>query len=586
MKALIKKLAAVIIAAAAMLGLAGLGAATANAADTGTGTITVNTVQGFTGELTLYQMFSATVDTGNTDDSGNVSVAYTLKDEWKTFFTSGDADAAGTKFDTNATDLSQQAVTYIQGLSDTALATFANRAVDWAQKANSGITGTPSAGATNAKTYTFTGLAQGYYLIAPDAGQKNNTVDGTYHALLVNLTSDNDGKENASIQLKHEFPTIDKTVDNKPAEDKNIGDTVNYKLSSTVAANMMDYTEGYTFTFHDTLSKGLTLLGSDGNAATKDTFAPTVTLKGDTAADDVVLTKGTHYTVTMVPGDGNTTKITVAMQDIQNWTKDGTKLNAAGKTITVEYSAKINADAATGTAGNANSAQIEYSNDPSNNQTGTSVPTEVKVHTFEFTLDKYTGNIYNESSQRLGGAKFKVYADKDGAADTTAALKFHVTEGNGSTATTARYDSDQTGQGMVDELVTPEYGRIVLTGLDAGTYWVEETEAPKGYNKLTEKIKVTISATYDTDDGTLGGATTQGGTGKLVSWKITYALGNATGTDGTGEHPVVPVKNINGLTLPSTGSIGTMLFTVLGVLIVVFGAVWYVKSNRKSAKHV
>ncbi|OZG65194.1 surface protein [Bifidobacterium hapali] len=573
MQSLIKKIAAVIIAIATMLGFAGLGATTALAADTGT--ITVNTVKGFTGELKLYQMFSATVGANadsDTTDGTKTNVSYTLKNEWQSFFTSAEDGAAGTKFTETDTDtsnaLSDKAVKYIQGLSETELANFANVAQKWAADKAIDATKT-SSNATNKKTYVFEQLGLGYYLIAPDAGQSANTVDQSYHALLVTLT---DAEKNVSIQLKHEFPTIDKTVDDKTAEDKNIGDTVSYKLSSTVAGDMMDYTEGYVFTFHDTLSKGLDLVpnAADDTVTGLTNFAPTVKINNGNALD-----KDTDYTATATKNTDGTTTITVAMIDIQNKHPE-----AAGKTITVEYSAKINADAVTGTTGNANSAQIEYSNDPTSNQTGTSVPTEVKVHTFEFTLDKYTGRIYNESSERLGGATFKIYKS-DSKPDTTTAtaLKFNVTAGTGSAATTAKYDANQQAQGLVDTMTTPAYGRIVVSGLAAGIYWIEETAAPDGYNKLADLVKVEIKATYDVNDQ---GQTDDTHTGKLTSWEISYGDNNK----GTGEHPVVPVLNVNksNLTLPSTGGMGTILFTVFGVLIVALGTAWYVKSNRKTAK--
>ncbi|MBT1165549.1 SpaH/EbpB family LPXTG-anchored major pilin [Bifidobacterium simiarum] len=549
MKSLITKIAAVVLAAATALGMAGLGAATANAA--GSGTITVNTVQGFAEDngLKLYKMFGATVDT----TKNPTETTYTLEQDWKAFFTSADANAAGTTFADDA-NLSANAVKHIKGLSDTELATFANTAKTWAEANKITATQTSDNKAKDT-TFTFKNLDLGYYLIAPADSQSKNTVDQSYHALLVNLTDD---QHNASIQLKHEFPTIDKTVENKPATDKNIGDTVSYKLSSIVAANMADYTEGYVFTFHDLLSEGLTVDTAN--------FAPTVKIDG-------TVVPAADYTATAEEQANGKTKITVKFNDIQNKHPE-----AAGKEVTVEYSATLNEKADTGTAAdkNKNSAQIEYSNDPSSNQTGTSVPSEVKVHTFEFTLDKYTGSIYNESSERLGGAKFKVYDSNK--ADATA-LKFNVTAGNGNNATTAQYNKDQTAAGLTDELVTPEYGRIVVSGLKAGTYWVEETEAPAGYNKLTEKIEVKITATYDVNGQ---GAVDATHTGKLTSWKITY---NGTGdpakdTDGTGEHPVVPVQNNSGFTLPSTGGMGTVAFTVVGVLIVAFGVVWAIRRKR------
>ncbi|PJM75410.1 SpaH/EbpB family LPXTG-anchored major pilin [Bifidobacterium simiarum] len=552
MKSLITKIAAVVLAAATALGMAGLGAATANAATAGTLTVSTKDAKFAGATVNAYKMFSATA-TG-TDADNNKAVAYTLEDSWKTFFTStNDPAAAGTKYADDAT-LSGKAEAYIRTLTGTNLVNFATKASNWAQKKNSGIAlaATATVSKTNdaqSKEYTasFSNLAYGYYVVAvPGAG---NADAKDQYATLISVD-----EPDVTADIKGQLPTVDKTVENKPATDKNIGDTVNYKLSSIVAANMADYTEGYVFTFHDMLSKGLTVDTAN--------FAPIVKIDG-------TVVPAADYTATakkLTDGSANDgkTQITVKFNDIQNKHPE-----AAGKEVTVEYSATLNEDAVTGTAGNENSAQIEYSNDPSSNQTGTSVPSEVKVHTFEFTLDKYTGNIYNESSERLGGAKFKVY-DSD-KADATA-LKFNVTAGNGNTATTAKYNKDQTAAGLTDELVTPEYGRIVVSGLRAGTYWVEETEAPAGYNKLTEKIKVEITATYDVNGQ---GAVDATHTGKLTSWKITY-----NGTAGTGEHPVVPVQNNSGFTLPSTGGMGTVAFTVVGVLIVAFGVVWAIRRKR------
>ncbi|MCH9276661.1 SpaH/EbpB family LPXTG-anchored major pilin [Bifidobacterium amazonense] len=582
MKSLIKKLAAVLIAVATTLGFAGLGALTASAA--GDRSITVNTVVGFAGELKLYKMFSAANVSPTQDKDGNLSIDYTLEDKWKPFFTSGEA---GTTI-ANDTNLSANAAKYIRGLNDTQLADFARKAVIWAETNKIDVDKQSGTIATDARAYTFTDLGLGYYLIAPD--KKQQTVDGTYNPLLVNVT---DEKNDVSIQLKHEYPTIDKTVDEKPATDKNIGDTVEYTLKSTVAANMADYTEGYVFTFHDTLSKGLDLVpnAADDSVTDVQQFTPTVKIIGaGTNGADVPLTKGTDFTVSVTenkddkdnPDLKTSTTIKVILTDLKNKHSE-----AAGKEITVTYSAKINANAVSGSTGNKNSAQIEYSNDPSSNQTGKSVPSEVEVHTFEFTIDKYTGRIYNESSERLAGAKFKVYRESDttdlnkSTFDETkdTLLKFSQTQtGSGSAELKVKYAEKQDADGL-SEMTTPASGRINVSGLAAGVYWVKETAAPKGYNQLKNAIKVVIDATYDTDtDGNVTGTHT----GKLTGWKITYTLDGNT-KDGTGEHPVLPVENKNGLVLPSTGGWGTMLFTVIGVLVVALGTVWYVKSGRKDS---
>ncbi|MBW3077908.1 SpaH/EbpB family LPXTG-anchored major pilin [Bifidobacterium sp. 81T8] len=565
MKSLIKKLAAVIIAAATMLGTAGLGAVTATAA--GSATLTVTSAQSaFVGKTVKYvKMFTAT------DNDNNGTYDYALDNAWKDFFKASKANGGpGIEGVTDA-NVSAKAEVYIKGLSEEDLATFADLASAWAQKTDSGIKLVESSAAaavtdsTAKAAVTIGELDLGYYLVVPPTGEGAPLgIDGKSHAILANVTD-----PNVSINLKKEFPTVDKTVDDKDhnkADDKNIGDTVNFTLTSTVP-DMTEYTT-YKFLFHDTLSKGLTYTVNS------------VTVKVDGTELKNIADK-TYYTVTD-PSKDNGNTLTVEMNDFK--ANFGDKDTYAGKSITVEYSATLNADAEIGNAGNQNSATVEYSNDPKSDGTGTSVPSIVKVHTFGFTVDKYTGDTYNESSLRLAGAKFKLY--KSAAADATP-IDFVVNAGTGSTATTARLatsddkkeDSDTKNQ-VKSEIETPAYGRITYSGLEAGTYYLEESAAPAGgYTKQDHKIKVVITANYDKD------------TKRLTDWKIdyytpksdgTYAA-TATGTD-TKDKPVVPFLNKKGLTLPSTGGMGTILFSVFGVLIVALGTAWYVKSNRKSTK--
>ncbi|RSX53177.1 cell surface protein [Bifidobacterium goeldii] len=616
MKSLMKKLVAVIIAAATMLGFAGLGAAVATAADvtpswataSDTGSITVNTAEGFAADgqnpyaLKYYQMFTANVEANDSGadktDNTKTKVTYTLNADWKAFFTSTDTTTAGTNFVDGAKTVDQQAVEYILGLTEAQRADFANHAQQWAatniknEADKDAKFGTVTPATKDSKSVTISNLPAGYYLIAPDEhqlGQQNK-----YQALLVNLT---DTAKNVSVQLKHEFPTVDKTVDDKHASENKIGDVVNYKLTSTVP-DMYKYELGYTFNFLDTLSKGLTLSDAQGNAITDaDHFEPVVKIEGsntpDTGKTYQTLKKGDDqdYKVT-VTNNGDTTSIAIIMNDFRQKHQ-----NDHGKTITVEYSATLNENAVVGKQGNPNSAQVQYSNDPTNNGTGTSVPSEVKSHTFGFTIDKYTGKDYSEFAERLAGATFKVYKNttvnnNDQADKDAGALKFNVTDGDGSNSAIAQYAKDQTAAligNLKDEVTTPKSGRIEVGGLLPGTYWIEETQAPEGYNKLTEMIKVVISAKYDTADGKINGAVSGTQTGKLVSWKVEYTQNNNGGTateDKIGEPPVLPVLNVNkdNVLLPGTGSIGTMLFTVFGALIIIGGAVWYVRSNRKTTK--
>ena len=113
-------------------------------------------------------------------------------------------------------------------------------------------------------------------------------------------------------------------------------------------------------------------------------------------------------------------------------------------------------------------------------------------------------------------------------------------------------------------------GKVLVKGLEAGTYYLRETKAPEGYNKLLSDIKVVIEANYDTT------------TGKLTNYTVTYTYNGkpitVTNTDKL-TSPEVPVENKTGAQLPSTGSKGALMVTLAGI--VLFGALTASKAFGK-----
>lgn len=539
MKSLMKKVFAAAAAIATVFGLAATTVATANAADGAT--LTVSTADAkFVGKtVNAYKMFSATVG----GEGANKAVSYTLTDTWKPFFMDSTASGLNGATDANVNDKANE---YVSELAGDNLVAFATKASNWAQTQAKNITAdktaTVSAGATNGNyTATFTGLDYGYYVVAVPGATLANT-SGQY-ATLVSVDS-----TNVNANIKGSLPTVDKKVqvngNGADTADAKIGDTLTFTLTSTIP-DMSAY-DTYTFNFKDTLSKGLTY----GDITS-------VTVEGV----DAPLVKDTDYTVTTTPAAAGNTLLTVGMTDFKN--KQQTN---AGKKITVTYTATLNENAVVGGAGNVNSATIQYFNDPSSTGTGESEPDKVRVFTYGFTVDKYTGDNYNDAATRLAGAEFTLTAKGD-----TSAIKF-VQVNAGSATEDAVYRVAKAGEtaGTITTITTPANGKVVFQGLKNGEYTLTETKAPAGYNKLASAIGVKVNGSNDGTDTT------------NATVNITYNNDNNDTTyDQTASNGVIPVQNKSGAILPGTGGMGTIAFTVIGVLVIALGVAWTLK--RKNA---
>lgn len=531
MKSLMKKVFAAAAAIATVFGLAATTVATANAADNATLTVSTTDAK-FAGKtVNAYKMFSATVS----GDGGAVS--HTLNDAWKPFFKNsvGLTDVT----DANVNDKANEYVSKLTG-KEKDLTAFAAKASNWAQNTANSITADATAtvskiAATDGKyTATFTGLDYGYYVVAVPGATVADT--NSQYAALVRVHS-----TTVSVDIKGALPTVDKKVQvdgtGKDATDAKIGDTLKFTLTSTIP-DMSAYNT-YTFNFKDTLSKGLT-------------FGQVDSVKvGDTA-----LTTDTDYTVATAPADNGKTLLTVTMKNFKNQQAN------AGKKITVTYTATLNKDAVVGGAGNVNSATIQYSNNPSTNGTGESEPSKVRVFTYGFTVDKYTGDQYTDAATRLAGAKFTL-APKNG--DPMSFVQVNA----GSATANAVYRVAKAGETGTTTITTPENGKVDFQGLKNGEYTLTETEAPAGYNKLASAIGVKVDGRNDGTDNTDATVT------------ITYNNDNGSVYGEHASNGVIPVRNKSGVTLPGTGGMGTIAFTVIGVLVIALGVAWTLK--RKNA---
>lgn len=574
MKKLVSRFMAVLMAMTMILSMS----MTAFAADAPKGTLTVNnTVAGKT--LDLYQIFTATKSGEN--------VAYTLNSAYEGFFQSKISGASTLTGEA----LSEKAYNYVKdqvGTDGSNGAAFAKDILDWILKNATTVATTHTTANTTADTTVINNLDYGYYVVYPLGATDTSTAPGNEKvksvASLVSVTG-----IDATVNMKSNYPTVDKKIipaqsgsgitigaivngnwegnhqmelddenesedtiaphgatDEKKVGDFGIGDTVTYQLTSKVP-DMTGY-NSYTFKFSDTLSKGLDL---------KEVLSVKV---GNTT----LTAKSTGANTYALAYDKSNRTLTVTLNDFYNSYK-----NRTGDTITVVYTATLNKDAVIGMNPNTNKAVVEYSNDPKSDGTGKSEPSIVDVHTFDFTIFKYY--LKDAAQTGLANAEFELYkANEAGdAADTNAKINI-VDEGNGVYRQATADEAKVTGFTSA-KIVSDDDGKVLVKGLDAGTYYLRETKAPEGYNKLLSDIKIEIKPVYDET------------TGKLTSYSVDYTY-NGTKTTGTAitskdNSPEVAVENKTGAQLPSTGSKGALMVTLAGI--VLFGALTASKAFGK-----
>ena len=191
--------------------------------------------------------------------------------------------------------------------------------------------------------------------------------------------------------------------------------------------------------------------------------------------------------------------------------------------------------------------------------TTTTKPSEAKTPTYPLQIHK---SIKDNKDSYLAGAIFRLYkTEQDAKANTN---PIAVTGSNGSytvdlvqSGDNKQYDMESIGDGT-----TVSKGmNLKLNGLAAGDYWLVETKAPDGYSGITAPIKITIIKSNDTDEG------------KWTIKKDTVVEGDK----------IIDIENSAGTLLPGTGGMGTILFTVVGVALILVVAASFVISRRKRA---
>jgi fimbrial isopeptide formation D2 family protein/LPXTG-motif cell wall-anchored protein len=508
---LMKKLLSILLALVMILSLATTAFATDGEEETGSITIS-NPVDDAT--YKAYMMF--VLESYASSEEG-AAHSYKVADGWDDFVAEGGEGAALFTVDDNG---------YVTANDDATGSAIAEAAMKYVERKGTALD--VAATLPDNGSYTVGDLALGYYFVDSSLGA------------LCSLDTTN---PSATIQEKNAAHSLDKKVKEgtswQDENDVNVGDTVEFKATITIAGPVFD------LVMHDTMDDGLT-------------FAEVSKVMLNEGTDKATELNGAHYSVLTgdAVSDGHTFDVDFSV------TFEDTLKN--GDVITVYYSATLNSNAVEQTAEEAehtaeeaelNKAHLTYKD--TNNVEHETEDDITRTYTWKMSVFKF-GN--NDETKGLAGAKFVLYKNATTAnGETTYSNPVKVTTGTAVDGVDI-YKVDSASN--TTEIITGESGKFEIRGLDAGTYYLVEEDAPAGYNELKEAKTVVIN-----HDGQMN-ADDKNGDQKIEA----------------GEYETeIKVNNNSGTELPETGGMGTTLIYTLGAILAVGSLILLVVKKRMAA---
>ena len=356
----------------------------------------------------------------------------------------------------------------------------------------------------------------------------------------------------AQVKVKNYKPDFKKEITGKKDADYGIGDDVPYTLTVNVPENVAKLR---TFTVSDEMNSDQLVVNSD------------IDVKGKVGeAEETTFKEGTEYTLTITNAEGKSGfTIAFATDKIAAY---------AGGTITITYTAKLQPGASVGEVGNVNSADLKYSKKTditTEEDPPYDIHDEAVVYTFKTGILKQ-----NEDGEPLKDVEFTLYKKYDAEKDTmnkNGTVKFMGADKTLLTPEEAAAKklndtvSDEPKWFAVMDLKTEADGKAVAKGLPTGEYKLVETKTHKGYNLLTGPVDANLTLDYTTAWSDT--KTFDSNTGELI--KHDYNSTVVKNGDTPYSYAEIVIINRKGFNLPTTGGFGTLLFSGIGVLLVVAG---------------